>query len=666
MKLADRIPGLAELWIRTKGDPQVRIAIIDGNIDSSHTSLSNAILVQTEPSEQGRETGPAVRHGTQVTSIIFGKHGSSIEGIAPNCTGIIIPIFRDCSGELLPSSETDLARAIGVALQHGANVINISGGKPSQSGQPHPLLLNTLRMAVNSGVLIVAAAGNDGCFCQHIPSSSEMVLTVGAMNEGGDPLPFSNWGSTYQESGILALGKNISVAEPDGETSLESGTSFATAIVSGVAGLLMSLQIKLGGTPNAEIIRQRLFSTADGCDTKPVSDCRKIMVGRINLSAATHSISTTSASVIKGITLDDTPKNIEIIEPNNKGKHEMTIQHDNQQQETTLVNSSSAAMETDNAQLQGIKPLINTVPIEGDNEGSMSSKNSTNSLQPSACGCGGGQPLQQVYTLGTLKIDFQRTRRESIQVQLPVEGSYQTPLTEEVFLEYLDGKYNAGRKKPWEAQAAEWVLVYNEAPLYAIHPSGAFGSYGYDALREFLTDQIHSQKNNERAVVAIAGYLGGQAVLSNGNTVTILIPEIDGMSNWTNSSLIESIDCKEDEKICKGLDNYLIKQWRLAENHGISPQHRAINFAAHNLTSLVNSQTDLFNEGYIFDAAVVERSETCSPDSECYKVLSYFFKDTNTAWRVIEYTVDVSGVFPVKISDEVEYPTRIEPDRIRY
>ena len=92
----------------------------------------------------------------------------------------------------------------------------------------------------------VAAAGNNGCDCLHVPAALPAVLAVGAMDAHGHPLEFSNWGKAYQTQGILAPGKDITGAKSGGGTVQLSGTSFATPIVAGVAALLLSLQVQRG------------------------------------------------------------------------------------------------------------------------------------------------------------------------------------------------------------------------------------------------------------------------------------------------------------------------------------------------------------------------------------------------------------------------------------
>ena len=109
------------------------------------------------------DQGPASHHGTHIASVIFGQHDGSIKGIAPQCRGLIVPVFKDGgNGSIAPCSQIDLARAISQAVQAGAHIINISGGELTPSGEAQPLLAEAVRNCANQGILIVAAAGNQG------------------------------------------------------------------------------------------------------------------------------------------------------------------------------------------------------------------------------------------------------------------------------------------------------------------------------------------------------------------------------------------------------------------------------------------------------------------------------------------------------------------------
>ena len=273
------IPGIERLWQETLGDPRIRIAVLDGPVDLTHAAFNGADVTQIDGARAAKYR-PAAQHGTHVASLIFGQHDSPIAGVSPSCRGLLIPIFSQVmGGSPAPCSQVDLARAILQAIDAGATIINISGGQHTPSGTAHPILADVVQRCARDGVLIVAAAGNQGCECVHIPGALPSVIVVGAMNAAGEPLEFSNWGSTYRSQGILAPGENVIGARAGGGLVAATGTSFATAVVSGVIALLVSLQLKRGRKPNIAAARAAILESAQGCEFQEIANCDRLLAG---------------------------------------------------------------------------------------------------------------------------------------------------------------------------------------------------------------------------------------------------------------------------------------------------------------------------------------------------------------------------------------------------
>src|SRR5262245_23551001 len=210
-----------DLWRRTEGNPAIRAAILDGPVDLSDPDLAGARLKQR--SIASRAAGAPSRHGTQVARLIVGQRC----GIAARCTAISLPIFESADSGLASCSQLDLAQALTAAIQEDVHVINVSGGQFAPSGAAHPLLTEVVHECERRAILIVAAAGNEGCDCLHVPAALGTVLAVGAADDSGEPLAFSNWGGAYRRQGIVAPGYG--------------GTSFAAARVTAVPALPLSL-----------------------------------------------------------------------------------------------------------------------------------------------------------------------------------------------------------------------------------------------------------------------------------------------------------------------------------------------------------------------------------------------------------------------------------------
>jgi hypothetical protein len=284
------IPGLAELQQRTLGDNRICVAVVDGPVDHGHPAFDGADfrpLNEAWPSQ--RLDGPTAAHGTIVASVIFGQPGGPVRGIAPACRGLSVPVF---AGERPRTSQLELARGIEMAVEAGAHVINVSGGQLSASGEAEDVLARAVRFCLERNVLVVAAAGNDGCFCTHVPAALPSVLAVGALDDNGEPMAMSNWGAAYQRQGILAPGADIPGAVPGGGTTTASGTSLATPIVAGVAALLLSVQLRAGREPDPLAVGAALLSSADPCEFDRPGACARFLTGKLNIGRAVRAVTT--------------------------------------------------------------------------------------------------------------------------------------------------------------------------------------------------------------------------------------------------------------------------------------------------------------------------------------------------------------------------------------
>ncbi len=248
----------------TRGNERIRVAILDGPVDASHPSLVGARLTTVGGETNSDPSGAACRHGTHVTGIILGQHiGSAPGGLAPGCCGIIMPIFSDNGQE--SCSQRDLARAMVNARAAGAHIINISAGGISRDARVHPDLALAVRDCSRAGILILAAAGDSGCREPQLPARFTDVLgiAVDPTISAGQGFSARTVGATPPDTGcLLAPGSNIPGPDARGGTAYVSGSSSATAVVSGVAAVLMSVQADAMGRTDANMVRDALTMTA--------------------------------------------------------------------------------------------------------------------------------------------------------------------------------------------------------------------------------------------------------------------------------------------------------------------------------------------------------------------------------------------------------------------
>ncbi|WP_157573467.1 S8 family peptidase [Haloplanus natans] len=223
------------------------IAIIDTGIDSDHPDLVDNLGSGTAYVEAGTDyDGSSCSgngntyyepwdddndHGTHCAGIAAGvDNGEGVVGVAPGATLHAVKVLA-CSGTGYLS---DIAAGVEYTANQGWDVASMSLGSSSS----YSTLRDACQYAVDQGVLLVAAAGNDGpCSdCVSYPATYDSVVAVSATTSADDLASFS---STGPEIDIAAPGSSILSTVPGGEAYF-SGTSMACPHVSGVGGLLMA------------------------------------------------------------------------------------------------------------------------------------------------------------------------------------------------------------------------------------------------------------------------------------------------------------------------------------------------------------------------------------------------------------------------------------------
>ncbi len=635
------------------GCPGAIIAILDGPIDLDHPCFSDAnIEVPYDSGLAPQENCAAAAHGTHVASIIFGQPGSPVVGIAPRCKGISLPIFASGTDERLSCSQIDLARAIMLALEHSAQIINISGGQLDFSEEPEQFLKDALDRCERDGVLVVAAGGNDGCECPHTPASYPTVLAVGAADESGRPLQLSNWSTAYISSGLLAPGKDILGAVAGGGIAKRTGTSFATPIVSAHAALLLCEQIYRGEKPAPLAVRTALLLSATNSSTSQWTDGRRV-AGNLNFLAASHLLQSRRNEMSYG-THDHLNGMEDQIDSITK-------------QATAGASILAAAKSTDDNQSLSLNPLAPCSDVGG--------------VQAS-CGCNGGgggcscgskqtvesTPAKQiVYALGTIGIDFgTESRRDSISQYLQPKE----PFSLDKLINYLSSP--AGTP---ELERLIWTLNMDGAPVYAIQPFGAFAYAGYANLLELFARQEKKKKEEKPKeekgfLVAIPGLAFGRTRLMSGETVPTLHPSARGMSPWDVKAVVQGLtkaDSSEKPKRKTGdkpedidpskmelfLNDYTQMLTRKYRNLGVAGRERALNFASMSAGLIAEVAHKFGGLDLVLDEIEVIRSVACRSGSECYDVRVKMFipSDGKAAIKVFQFTIDVSDIIPVALGD---------------
>lgn len=262
--------GAPSAWARgIRGQGQV-VAVIDTGIDLTHPDLRrNLWRNRDEIPNNGRDDDgngfvddyrgwdfvrnrPRPRdrdgHGTHVAGIIAAAdNGVGTTGVAPRARLMPIRILGRNG-----ASDATLARGIRYAVDNGADVINLSLGKPSGAGVSLALR-RSLHRARREGVSVVIAAGNErqqGAGRSGEPafwaSTRQLGIAVGATTFENRTASFSNpTGNRQSNWFVVAPGEGIASTFRGGGTRRLSGTSMATPHVAGAVALVRSAAPRL-------------------------------------------------------------------------------------------------------------------------------------------------------------------------------------------------------------------------------------------------------------------------------------------------------------------------------------------------------------------------------------------------------------------------------------
>ncbi len=240
---------VADAWKITTGSPNVIVAVIDTGVDVNHPDLKGRLVKGYDFVNDDDTTEDFVGHGTFVASLIAatGDDKNGIIGLAPNVKIMPLKVLSRSGG----GDSTAIAKAIRYATDNGAKVINLSLGSP----YPSRLIRQATDYAIGKGVVVVAAAGNDGSRGNPVeyPASFPDVISVGATGPTDKIASFSthNSGVNVAAPGLNVLGARSSqntICRPVSAATdycLSSGTSFAAPYVSATAALMLSVNSTL-------------------------------------------------------------------------------------------------------------------------------------------------------------------------------------------------------------------------------------------------------------------------------------------------------------------------------------------------------------------------------------------------------------------------------------
>lgn len=264
-------------WKISQGDSKIIVAIIDTGLDINHPDLRQNLWTGVENVRVGDRSVPQTIHGwdfvtqSPITSDAHG-HGTHVAGIigarfnpSKGVAGVsqhvaLMPLRYYSPANTGRQNLENSIKALHFAIDHGAQIINYSGGGPQFSEAE----FLALKRAEEKGILVVCAAGNehqntDLVQNYYYPAAYGLsnIISVAAIDVSGKLIASSNFGKHKVD--LAAPGENIFSTLPKGRYGTMTGTSQGTPHVAGVAQLLKSLNPSL--TPSE--VKARILASVD-------------------------------------------------------------------------------------------------------------------------------------------------------------------------------------------------------------------------------------------------------------------------------------------------------------------------------------------------------------------------------------------------------------------
>jgi len=229
----------------------VKVAFLDSGIDYNHDELSPNYSGGIDEIGDDNDPMDDHGHGTAVAGVIAAaSNGEALIGVAPSCRLYAVRVLERKNGGPPGGHYRYSVAGIQWAMDNGMQIICVAWRGPHQES-----LKKACQKAYDSGILLIAAVGNDGEGVKH-PAKYDSVIAVSATDQNDALYTSSNRGPEVE---LTAPGVYLRTTTRGGSIGYRTGTSLAAAHVAGVAALIW------GSNPNLtnEQVRQRLQDTAE-------------------------------------------------------------------------------------------------------------------------------------------------------------------------------------------------------------------------------------------------------------------------------------------------------------------------------------------------------------------------------------------------------------------
>lgn len=217
-------------WKKSEGEDVV-VAVIDTGCDLYHDDLKNNLIQGMNFVEKGKDPIDRCGHGSHVAgTIAASNNGLGMVGVAPKAKIMPIKALNDAGN----GTSKDISEAISWAVDHGADLITMSLGSPSDDSNIH----KSIKYAFQKNVTIFCAAGNSGENVDIMyPAKYPETISIGAIDSY---LNRTNFTCSGEELDFLAPGHDIVSCIPGNAYSSMSGTSMSNPFAAGCAALALA------------------------------------------------------------------------------------------------------------------------------------------------------------------------------------------------------------------------------------------------------------------------------------------------------------------------------------------------------------------------------------------------------------------------------------------
>jgi len=338
---------LEDAWDKTTGNSDIKVAILGLGIDVNHDDLGDEYQGYSNIDIQSQAFLPGVTeidepatssHGTWECSIIGAKlnNGTGVASIAGGWGNVgvsmLICVVRDNSVQI---NSTAVDNAIEHAIDCGARIISITWGAPPPFNDP--AIESAINKALDNGLLVFSAAGNENWDYVSFPANIEEVIAVGATGYNywedvydpelqdfvrhydeeraeweGDGHKGSNYGNDLSICAptFVTVAQNLDYYPYIEYVYNKPGTSMSTPQAAGIAALMLSVNPCL----STEEVKRILFQTADKINAEvyeyswneewETTRCYDLGFGRINAKNAVQAV---NDLMVPDYSIDDSP-----------------------------------------------------------------------------------------------------------------------------------------------------------------------------------------------------------------------------------------------------------------------------------------------------------------------------------------------------------------------